>query len=191
MIGSTNSVDVMVKEAAREDEDRGIARVSMDAMGALGLLTGDVIEIEGKQTTCAIVWPGFARDTGRAVIRIGGCTRGNAGAAVDEHVLIRKVRASDARRVIIRPTQPIKLSGREQHRLRLLLIGRSVMAGQALRVGRSVDPLTVMIAEVIPDGIVTVSGETEVELKEAQTGPKSGKVTTAPRPLVCQPCLKR
>jgi len=64
-MAENNGINVTVKEAAREDAGRGIARVSMDAMRALGLVSGDVIEIQGKRKANAIVWPGFAEDTGR------------------------------------------------------------------------------------------------------------------------------
>ena len=41
--------EVGVREAARDDAGRGIARVSIDIMRALGLVSGDVIEIQGKK----------------------------------------------------------------------------------------------------------------------------------------------
>ena len=79
-----NYLNVTVKEAAREDAGRGIARVSMDAMRTLGLVSGDVIEIQGKRKANAIVWPGFPEDTGRSILRIDGSTRGNARTGVDD-----------------------------------------------------------------------------------------------------------
>ena len=41
--------EVTVKEAAHEDAGRGIARLSVDVMKKLGLVSGDVIEIHGKK----------------------------------------------------------------------------------------------------------------------------------------------
>ncbi len=171
MADTNSSINVTVKEAAREDAGRGIARVSMDAMRALGLVSGDVIEIQGKRKANAIVWPGFAEDTGRAILRIDGSTRGNAGTGVDEQVQVRKVQAAVAKRVVIQPTQPIRLVGGEQY-LKRLLNGRSVMEGQALRVDVIGNPLTFVIAKVAPKGIAIVSDETVVELKETPYEPK-------------------
>ena len=172
MADTNSSINVTVKEAAREDAGRGIARVSMDAMRALGLVSGDVVEIQGKRKANAIVWPGFAEDTGRAIIRIDGSTRGNAGTGVDEQVQVRKVQAGVAKRVVIQPTQPIRLVGGEQY-LKRLLLGRSVMEGQALRVDVIGNPLTFVIAKVAPKGIAIVSDETVVELKETPYEPKA------------------
>ncbi|HOT94752.1 MAG TPA: CDC48 family AAA ATPase [Methanoregulaceae archaeon] len=164
-------LNVTVKEAAREDAGRGIARVSMDAMRALGLVSGDVIEIQGKKKANAIVWPGFPEDTGRAILRIDGSTRGNAGTGVDEQVQIRKVQAAVAKKVTIQPTQPIRLVGGDQY-LKRLLHGRSVMEGQTLRVDVIGNPLTFVIAKVSPKGIAIVTDETVVELKETPYEPK-------------------
>jgi transitional endoplasmic reticulum ATPase len=166
-----NYLNVTVKEAAREDAGRGIARVSMDAMRALGLVSGDVIEIVGKRKANAIVWPGFAEDTGRSILRIDGNIRGNAGTGVDEQVRIRKVQAAVAKRVVIQPTQAIRLVGGEQY-LKRLLLGRSVLEGQALRVDVIGNPLTFVIAKVTPKGIAIVTDETVVELKETPYEPK-------------------
>ena len=83
---NNNSIEVTVKEAAHEDVGRGIARLSLDAMKALNLVSGDVIEIEGRQKAATLVWPGFPQDTGKAVLRIDGSTRGNVGAGIDDKV---------------------------------------------------------------------------------------------------------
>ena len=171
-------VNVVVKEAARDDAGRGIARVSMDVMRALGFVSGDVIEIQGKKKANAIVWPGFPDDTGRGILRVDGNIRSNAGSGVDETVRIRKVQASVATRIVIQPTQPIRLVGGEQY-LRRLLHGRSVMEGQSLRVDVIGNPLTFVIAKVAPKGIVVVTDETTIELKETPYKPEEGKKEAA------------
>lgn len=125
--------EVTVKEAAHDDAGRGIARVSIEVMKKLGLVSGDVIEIQGKKKAAAIVWPGFAQDTGSAILRIDGNIRGNAGTGIDEKVKIRKSEAEYAKKVVIQPTQPIRLVGGEQYLARVLR-GRPVFEGQSVRV---------------------------------------------------------
>ncbi|NTV01139.1 MAG: AAA family ATPase, partial [Methanoregulaceae archaeon] len=141
--------EVIVKEAARDDAGRGIARLSIEVMRGLSLVSGDVIEIQGKRKATAIVWPGFAQDTGQSILRIDGTIRGNAGTGVDERVKIRKVEVGIARKVVIQPTQPIRLVGGEQYLSRVLR-GRSVMEGQMVRVDVIGNPLTLVIAKVTP-----------------------------------------
>lgn len=158
-------MDLVVKEAAHGDAGRGIARLSIDVMKQLNLVSGDVIEISGRKKAAAIVWPGFPEDTGRSVIRIDGNVRSNASAGIDDRVRIRKLEAGYATKVTIQPTQPIRLVGGEQY-LRRMLLGRSVSQGQTVRVNVLGNPLTFVIAKVSPKGVAIVSEETEIELKE-------------------------
>ena len=166
--------EVTVKEAAHDDAGRGIARVSIEVMKKLGLVSGDVIEIQGKKKAAAIVWPGFAQDTGLAVLRIDGNSRGNANTGIDEKVKIRKSEAEYAKRVVIQPTQPIRLVGGEQYLARVLR-GRSVIEGQTVRVDVIGNSITLVIAKVLPKGIAIVTDDTEIELKEEPYKPEEGK----------------
>ncbi len=169
-----DSFDVTVKEAAHDDAGRGIARLSIEVMKKLGLVSGDVIEIQGKKKAAAIVWPGFSQDTGFAVLRIDGNIRGNAGTGIDEKVRIRKIEAEYARKVVIQPTQPIRLVGGEQYLARVLR-GRSVIEGQTVRVDVIGNAITLVIAKVTPKGIAIVTDDTEIELKEEPYKPEEGK----------------
>ena len=166
--------EVTIKEAAHDDAGRGIARVSIDVMKKMGLVSGDVIEIVGKRKAAAIIWPGFAQDTGGAILRIDGNIRGNVSTGIDEKVKIRKSEAAYAKRVVIQPTQPIRLVGGEQYLLRLLR-GRSVIEGQTVRVDVIGNSITLVIAKVTPKGIAIVTDETEIELKEEPYKPEEGK----------------
>ena len=169
-----DSFEVSVKEAARDDAGRGIARLSIEVMRALSLVSGDVIEIVGKRKAAAIVWPGFAQDTGQHILRIDGTVRANAGTGVDERVRIRKVEVGIAKKVVIQPTQPIRLVGGEQYLSRVLR-GRPVLEGQTVRVDVIGNPLTLVIAKVTPKGIAVVTDETEIELKETPYREEEGK----------------
>jgi len=175
-----DTLEVIVKEAARDDAGRGIARLSIEAMRKLGIVSGDVIEIQGKRKATAIAWPGFPQDTGQAIIRIDGTIRSNAGTGVDERVKIRKVEVGYAKKVVINPTQPIRLVGGEQYLSRILR-GRAVMEGQTVRVDVIGNPLTLVISKVSPKGIAIVTEDTEIELKETPYEPeekkKKGEIT--------------
>ncbi|MHC1625923.1 MAG: CDC48 family AAA ATPase [Methanoculleaceae archaeon] len=169
-----NYLEVTVKEAAHEDAGRGIARLSVDLMDRLGLRSGDVIEIEGKKKAVALVWPGFAEDRGRNILRIDGTIRSNAQAGIDETVRIRKLEAGAARRVVIQPTQPIRLVGGEQFLARVLR-GRPVIEGQRLRVNVLGNPLTFVISKVTPKGAAVFTDESIIELKETPYEPGKGE----------------
>ena len=174
--------EVTVKEAAHDDAGRGIARVSIEVMKKLGLVSGDVIEIQGKKKAAAIVWPGFAQDTGYGILRIDGNIRGNAGTGIDEKVRICKSEAEYAKKIVIQPTQPIRLVGGEQYLSRVLR-GRSVIEGQTVRVDVIGNSITLVIAKVAPKGIAIVTDETEIELKEEPYKPEEGKQEALRYPL--------
>ena len=170
--------EVGVREAARDDAGRGIARVSIDIMRALGLVSGDVIEIQGKKKATAIVWPGFQQDTGNRVIRIDGTVRSNAGAGVDDTVTIRKIELGYAKKIIIAPTQPIRLIGGEQY-LHRVLSGRSVMEGQNVRVDVIGNPITFVISKVIPKGIGIVIKASHLCMKARGVEKQNCEITTS------------
>ena len=154
-----------VAEAYYRDVGRGIARVDPEAMERLGLQSGDVIEIVGKESVPAIVWPGYPEDRGKGVIRIDGSIRNNAGVGIGDRVKIRKVDAKPAERIVLAPTEPVRLMGGEAYLLRLLE-GRPVKRGQKIRVEIFGHVLTFVIVSTKPAGVVIVGRNTEIELKE-------------------------
>lgn len=156
--------EVTVKEAAHDDTGRGIARLSLDTMKDLDLVSGDVIEIEGKRKAAAIVWPGFYQDTGKNILRIDGIIRSNAQAGIDDVVRIRKIEVEYARKVVIHPMQEIRLTGGEEY-LKRVLRGRPITEGQPIRVSILGNPLTFVISKVSPKGVVIVDDSTLIELK--------------------------
>ncbi|MCX6688174.1 MAG: CDC48 family AAA ATPase [Methanoregula sp.] len=162
------------RKRAHDDAGRGIARVSIEVMKKLGLVSGDVIEIQGKKKAAAIVWPGFAQDTGYSILRIDGNIRGNASTGIDEKVRIYRSEAAYAKKVVIQPTQPIRLVGGEQYLARVLR-GRSVIEGQTVRVDVIGNSITLVIAKVLPKGIAIVTDDTEIELKEEPYKAEEGK----------------
>ena len=99
-----------------------------------------------------------------AILRVDGNIRGNAGTGIDEKVKIRKSEAEYAKKIVIQPTQPIRLVGGEQYLARVLR-GRSVIEGQTVRVDVIGNAITLVIAKVVPKGIAIVTDETEIELE--------------------------
>ncbi len=160
-----DEVTLRVAEAYYRDVGRGIARVDPEVMAKLGLQSGDVIEIIGKSSVPAIVWPGYPEDRGKGIIRIDGSLRNNAGVSIDDRVRIRKVEAKPAEKVTLAPTEPVRLMGGEAYLLRLLE-GRPVKRGQKIRVEVFGHTLTFVITATRPAGVVIVSRNTAIELKE-------------------------
>jgi len=177
-MAETDFFEVTVKEAAHNDAGRGIARLSVDVMKKLELVSGDVIEIVGKRHAAAIVWPGSAEDIGFGILRIDGSLRANANAGIDEKVKIRKSEAVYATKVVIQPAQQTKLVGGERY-LAGSLRGKTVFEGQSFRKDIIGNSITFFIVRVLPKlspgTIAIVSDTTEIELKDEAFNPDEGK----------------
>src|SRR2546428_12694421 len=68
-------------------------------MDALDASTGDVIEIKGKRRTVAKGLPLYPSDEGRGIVRIDGLIRNNAGVAIGDVVVVKKVKAPPEEKV--------------------------------------------------------------------------------------------
>jgi transitional endoplasmic reticulum ATPase len=154
-----------VAEAQHRDAGRDIARISRSLMGKLGISSGDVILITGKDKTCAIVGSGYPEDEGQDMIRIDGNARTNARVGIDDDVYVQKVTAPEAARVVLSPTQKIRLVGGPQY-IKRLLEGRPVIKGQHLRVDTVSSPLSFIVISTQPPGPAIVTGKTEIVVKE-------------------------
>jgi len=160
----TEEMTLRVAEAYHRDAGRGIARIGADVTEELGLVSGDIIEIQGKERAVAIVWPGYP-DNEKGIIRIDGNIRSNTGVGIDDKVVIKKVEAKPAKKMVIAPMQPVRIVGGERYLLQILE-GRPVLKGQKIRVEMLGNPLTFVITGTQPTGAVIATKDTEVVLRE-------------------------
>ncbi|UZE92445.1 MAG: CDC48 family AAA ATPase [Methanosarcinales archaeon] len=160
----TEEMTLRIAEAYHRDAGRGIARIGADIMEELGLVSGDIIEIQGKERAVAIVWPGYPDDE-KGIIRIDGNIRSNTGVGIDDKVVIKKVEAKPAKKMVIAPMQPVRIVGGERYLLQILE-GRPVLKGQKIRVEMLGNPLTFVITGTQPTGAVIATRDTEVVLRE-------------------------
>ena len=154
-----------VAESHHRDVGRDIARIEREKMELLGLVSGDYIEIVGKDTTYAIVWPAYPEDRGNDLIRIDGNIRNNAGTSLDDKVNIKKAEAKEAKRVTLAPTQAIRLVGGAQY-IHRLLEGRPISKTQQIRVETVSNPLNFVVLSTTPTGPVFVGKSTIINLKD-------------------------
>ncbi len=154
-----------VAEAHHRDVGKDIARIDRTIMENLGILSGEIILVVGKEKACAIAWPGYPEDEGHELIRIDGNTRTNARVALDDKIYVQKSPALPATRVVLAPTQPVRLVGGPQYLLRLL-DGRPLMKGQRIRVETVSNPLSYIVISTSPPGPVIITRNTSIISKE-------------------------
>ncbi|MDI9611378.1 MAG: CDC48 family AAA ATPase [Archaeoglobales archaeon] len=160
-----DEITLRVAEAYYRDVGRGIARIDPEVMAKLGIQSGDIIEVIGKDSVPAIAWPSYPEDRGKGIIRIDGNLRSSAGIGIDDKVKVRKVEAKPAEKITLAPTEPVRITGGENYLLRLLE-GRPIVRGQKVRVEIFGYTLTFIIVATKPTGVVVVNRNTEVELRE-------------------------
>jgi transitional endoplasmic reticulum ATPase len=96
-----------VLEAYTRDVGRGVVRLDYDAMDSLEASTGDVVEIKGKRKTVGKCLPLYPSDEGRGVVRIDGLLRNNSGVAIGDSVIVKKIKAPPAEKIIVSPLEAI------------------------------------------------------------------------------------
>jgi transitional endoplasmic reticulum ATPase len=102
-----NSLPLKVLEAYTRDVGRGTARIDYDTMKSLEATTGDIIEIKGKRRTVAKCLPLYPSDEGKAIIRVDGLMRNNAGIAIGDTINAKKIKIVSAEKIIVSPLEAI------------------------------------------------------------------------------------
>ena len=97
-------VQLRVADAKQRDVGHGKVRIDSEAMRKLLVTAGDFIEVRGKKSTTAVVWPAYTEDQGQDTIRMDGLLRRNAGVALNEFVYVRKVDVKEAQSIVFSPT---------------------------------------------------------------------------------------
>jgi transitional endoplasmic reticulum ATPase len=166
-----------VIEARPSDVGRGIARVDPAVFREKGWQAGDVISIQGKKRTAALLWPGYPDDTGTGTIRLDGNIRRNAGVGIDDRVPVKIIQASPAENVVFAPTVPMRITGAEDY-LKRYLEGRVITRGDIIEIGVMGRKIELMATRVTPAreaaviGDKTTIGISEKPAKEEKAGPR-------------------
>jgi len=162
----TQETYVKVAEAKPQDVGRGLIRLDPVVAKELGIRSGDVVRLTGRKKTAAITWPGYPEDAGKGIIRMDGATRRNARCSIDDKVKVKKIEAKHAQKVMLAPTEPLRIMGGEQY-LSRILEGRVMMRGDVIELnimGRKID--LVVTGHQPPAEAVIMSYSTEVVLSE-------------------------
>jgi len=162
--GKRPEVQLRVAEARQRDIGRKIARVDGRAIRELGLSPGDLIEIIGKRSTVAIVWPPYREDDGMGLIRIDGEIRRNAGVSVGDYVTIRKARAEPARKIVLAPFETLPFVGDLSRIVRSQLLNLPVMRGDVIVIPVLGMGIELKVISTSPSNVVIVTENTLIEV---------------------------
>ncbi|MCG2825400.1 MAG: CDC48 family AAA ATPase [Thermoplasmatales archaeon] len=168
-----NRVILKVAEAFPQDVGHGRARMDRFSRNKIGVSTGDIISISGKKETVAIVWRAMPEDEGKNLVRIAGLVRGNANVSLGDRVIIKKADVKPAEKLIMAPViseyQKIQFGHGIENVVKKGMLGRPATKGDSVIIpgialfGNS---LPFRVANTVPKGIVQVTDETDVVVKE-------------------------
>jgi len=198
------AISLRVEEIAKGSAGRFMCRIDTNVIRDLGLKPGEIVEIIGKKSTAAILFPSSDKQTD--IIRLDGLTRRNAGVAIGEYVNVHKALYAIANKVVLSLMQEdIKLSAGTKQ-IKLNLLNKPLRIGDIINVSGSnvaqkeqqgpfrelkemmpfLKAPTVSMGEVRfsvvdtePKGIVQIQNSTIVEIKEGIVAMNSmGDITT-------------
>jgi len=173
------STELKVAEALQNDVGRGIVRIDTESSKAIGVTTGDIVEITGTRTTAAKVWQSHQQDEGMRIIRMDGLIRQNSGTSLGDKVKVKKATIGDAKKVGIAPTRHEISFGEDfsSYVKQRILMGRPLVTGDVFYITILGQAISFTVTATKPKGIVKVNEETAIEVKAT---PQAVPTTTAP-----------
>ena len=152
------SLHLQVDESKQRDIGKKRARISPDAMDYLHVAPGDVIEIVGKKTSSAIVWPVDEDEKNPDIINIDGQMRKNVGVSLNDAVQVKKVETKTAKTVVLMPINDVVTVDKEftdfvKNRLK----GLPLSDDDEISVMILGNSMEFKISKIIPKGVVKIN----------------------------------
>ena len=167
-----------VSESKQRDVGKRRARMGPDAMDYLHVAPGDIIEIIGNKTSCAIVWPSDENEKNPDSIRLDGQTRKNANVALGDVVHVKKIKAKIAKTVKLMPINDVVTVDKEftdfvKNRLK----GLPLTIGDEISVMILGNSMEFKISKATPKGIVKIDRSSNLKILSETTTDKRIRIT--------------
>jgi len=171
-------LQMRIGEAKQRDVGKKRARIGPEAMDYLKVTPSDVIEITGKKSSCAIVWPADEDDKFPDIIKIDGQTRKNISAALNDIVKIKKVTTKVAKSVMLMPVNDVVTVDKEftdfvKNRLK----GLPLSQGDEISVMILGNSMDFKINKVSPKGVVKIDRSTTLNILTETSVDRKVRVT--------------
>ncbi len=178
MVKKDELLQMRVGEAKQRDVGKRRARIEPEAMEFLKVEAGDMVEIIGKRSSCAVVWPADDDNKTPDVIRIDGQTRKNAGVGINDLVNVKKITAKPAKTVTLMPVNGNVTVDKEftdfvKNRLR----GLPLSEGDEISVMILGNSMDFKIHKISPKAVVKIERSTSVTILTETSIDKKVRVT--------------
>jgi len=171
-------LQMRVGESKQRDVGKRRARIGPDAMDYLHVAPGDIIEIIGNKTSCAIVWPSDEDDKNPDSIRLDGQTRKNVDVALGDVVHVKKNKAKIAKTVKLMPINDVVTVDKEftdfvKNRLK----GLPLTIGDEISVMILGNSMEFKISKATPKGIIKIDSSSNLKILAETTTDKRIRIT--------------
>ncbi|RDJ32590.1 MAG: AAA family ATPase [Crenarchaeota archaeon] len=171
-------LQMRIGEAKQRDIGKKRARIGPDAMDFLKVTPGDVIEIMGSRSSCAVVWPADEDEKDPEIIRIDGQTRKNIGASINDIIKIKKVATKVAKTVSLMPVTDVVTVDKEftdfvKNRLK----GLPLSQGDEISVMILGNSMDFKINKISPKSVVKIDRSTTLTISTEATVDRKPRVT--------------
>jgi transitional endoplasmic reticulum ATPase len=167
-----------IGEAKQRDIGKKRARIGPESMDFLKVSPGDIVEIMGSRSSCAVVWPTDEDEKERNIIRVDGQTRKNVGASLNDFVKIRKATSKIAKAVSLIPVNGSVSIDKEftdfiQDRLK----GLPIAHGDEISVMILGNTIDFKITKTVPKGVVKMDRTTTLNISKETSVDRKSRVT--------------
>ena len=169
---SDELVRLKVAAALPKDQGRGIVRLNSDVRQHLGVRSGDYVLLKGQKETVAICWPSLKEDEVLDMVRMDGLIRNNAGVKLGELVEVSKVSVTEATRVVLAPSQPVRFQRGFEEYIKQQIINKPLTRGDIILIASIGQGLQFYATSVTPGKHVRVTPETKVEVMTQPAKPE-------------------
>ena len=178
MVKNNDPLQMRVGEAKHRDIGKKRARIGPDAMDYLQVTPGDIIQITGKKSTCAIVWPSDEDEKYPDTIRIDGQTRKNVDVGLNDVVEIKKNTTKPAKSITLMPINDTVTVDKEfSDFVKNRLKGLPLSQGDEISVMILGNAMNFKIDKISPKGIVRIERSTSLTILAEKSGDKKLRIT--------------
>jgi len=167
-----------IGEAKQRDVGKKRARIGPEAMDFLKVTPGDIIEVMGSRSTCAVVWPVDEDEKFPDIVRVDGQTRKNVGASLDDIVKIRKVASKIAKTISLTPLNDSVTVDKEfMDFVKNRLKGLPITHGDEISVMILGNSMDFKITKTTPKGVVKIDRTTNLNISTDSAVDRKVRVT--------------
>ena len=174
----TQPLQMRIGEAKQRDVGKKRARIGPEAMDYLHVAPGDVIEIKGKRTSSAVVWPANEDEKNPDCVNIDGQTRKNVGLTLDDIVEVQKVEVKTAKTVVLMPINDVVTIDKEftdfvKNRLK----GLPLTSGDEISVMILGNSMDFKISKISPKRVVKIDRLSNLKILSETATDKKNRIT--------------